>query len=115
MSQHFFRTACPKGEVEVVTGWDRPLKGFFLRVEVVQPESEEPQDDVPPIFDNLSLKVSHPKTFDYFQSALNKLGINLPEEMKQEILRDGSENKGNKVVEHKVEDGKYVRELHYEE
>lgn len=113
MSQHVFRTTLDDGRsVEVLSGWDRPLQGFFLVIEWLNApkDTEEPY-----LFSNLNMEESHPKAYDYFRKVLAEFGIIVPQQMIEEILRDGEENKGNKRVIHDVRDGNYVRVLQYEE
>ncbi len=112
MSQHVFKTILNDQEIAVLAGWDRPLQGFFLVIERID---HGDRDDDPYLFSNLDIRESHPKSFECFRNVLDEFGIAVPEEMIDEILRDGAVNMGNKRVLHEVRDGKYFRDVLYEE
>jgi hypothetical protein len=112
MSQHVFRTVLNGEKIEVFAGWDRPMSGFFLVIERIGYKDSNAE---PYLFSNLHMKEPHPKTFGYFKNVLEELGIKVPHEMLDEIIRDGTEDKGNKHVIHEIRDGEYVRKVLYEE
>lgn len=112
MSQHVFKTTLKGQKIEVLAGWDRPLQGFFLVIERI---GHGDRDDEPYLFSNLDMTESHPKSFDRFRNVLDEFGITVPMEMTDEIILDGTANKGNKRVLHEVRDGKYFRNVLYEE
>lgn len=101
MSQHVYDAIVGDRKIEVFMGWDRPLQGFFMVLE------EDGADDY--LFSNLYEPVTHPKTLDRFIEVLAGLGIALPDEMIAEMEQDKLDNAGNKLVQHRVEDGKYER------
>ena len=104
MSQHCFYTAHEKEEIQIVMGWDRPLQGYFM---VIQKDFD---GDIP-FWSNLDHEPSHPNNLDAFLSVLDKLNIKIPLQMIDEILEDGKNNMGNKVILHSIEDGIYTRKI----
>ena len=112
MSQHVFKTMLNGQKIEILAGWDRPLHGYFLVIEKI---GLRDRTAGPYLFSNLDMEESHPKSFDYFRNVLDEFGIMVPLEMIDEIIRDGSANKGNKRVVHEVKDGEYSRKVLYEE
>lgn len=93
MSQHTFTATTHNGrDVEVLTGWDRPLQGFFLVVQEVGARDDRY------VFSNLDLPVweSHPRDFDGFMRVLADLGIKVPQGLLEELLLDAALNVGNK-------------------
>lgn len=112
MSQHVFRTTLNGQKIEVLAGWDRPLRGYFLVIGLI---GHKDMIDEPYLFSNLDIPESHPKSFDYFREVLEEIGICVPQEMIEEIIRDGAVNKGNKRVRHEITDGNYSRNVLFEE
>ena len=94
MSQHIFISKTKDNKtVEVFTGWDRPLQGFFLVVEDVDDGGDQP------FFSNLDpecCSVSHPKVYEEFEAFLESMGICLPPGLMDELLEDQRLNVGNK-------------------
>jgi hypothetical protein len=112
MSQHVFNAMLNGEKIEVLAGWDRPLQGFFLVIQRIDP-GDRPIG--PYLFSNLDMGEPHPKSFDHFRNVLDEFGIRVPQEMVDEIIRDGAVNKGNKRVIHDVRDGEHYRKVLYEE
>ncbi|MBY0380194.1 MAG: hypothetical protein K2P99_07335 [Burkholderiales bacterium] len=108
MSQHHFFTLHENKKTHILLGWDRPLQGFFLVI-------ERDGDDVDiPFWSNLFIKESHPKKIDPFLLILKERGISLPDAVIEEVIKDGLENFGNKVVVHSYKNENYKRsELKY--
>ena len=103
MSQHHFFTLHDNKKTQILLGWDRPLQGFFLVI-------DRDGDNVDtPFWSNLYIKESHPKKIDSFLLVLKENGINLPEAVIQEVIKDGLENFGNKVVVHSYKNENYKR------
>ena len=99
MSQHFFKTNYKDRPVIVVMGWDKPLQGFFMFIEYC----DNNDDDY--VYSNLAdnaLKTYNglPPTIQHFIFVLSKLRLTVPEKMISEVCSDGSNNVGNKVVNH---------------
>lgn len=97
MSQHVLPTQCNGKAVEVLMGWDRPLQGFFLVIEVMDGESEEY------LYSNLEDPalmrwMGLPPTLDPFLAKLKELGITVPQQMVQEVEADARLNVGNRYV-----------------
>lgn len=63
------------------------------------------------LFNNLDEAVSHPRDFQVFRDALDRLGIYMPPEMLSEVEQDGITNMGNKLVEHSTRSGVYQRRV----
>jgi len=73
MSQVTFKTE----QAEIVAGWDRPLRGFFLSV--FNPDGDE---DHGSFYESLGDHQTHGgflPTVDYFKAVLTRLGIQAPE------------------------------------
>ncbi len=99
MSQVRFQawSGARRANVEVVTGWDRPLRHFFMTVW----QLGAAHDDDAPIFDNLA-EEKYPwgdMTLLDIAYELDRLKVTLPPELIRilEIHRD--HNEGNTVVE----------------
>lgn len=105
MSRHCFRTALQGRPISVDMGWDRPLRGFFM---VVQRDDANIEEETF-LYDNLAMADSHPFTLDQFLEELTRLNIAIPNEMIDEVRRDGVENAGNKCVEHRKDGSGYMR------
>jgi hypothetical protein len=111
MSQHHFETEFRNSRVDVVLGWDRPLRHFFLWVERCHNPAKAlasttasgtagNDDDVGQDFDyhNLDDLDSHQAGLDYFRDKLQMLGIQVPEVMFDQVLVDCEQNIGNRYV-----------------
>lgn len=82
MSQRFF--TCVDKKLKVMTGWDRPLKTFFLNV--------FQDDDI--IYSNLS-DFKFKNDIDYVFDKINSFALNIPSELKDDLLRDKNNDEGN--------------------
>lgn len=97
-----------KGEkVNVLTGWDRPLQGFFLVIEAA--------NDDRVIYCNLDdPKLSGcgglPSSFDYFQQVTTGLGVVVPAQVWKNLQGDQIANRGNAYTIYSP-DGSVVRQL----
>ena len=98
MSQHYYETML-RGQAAIVTmGWDRPLQGFFLIIEVgAADEFEEP------FYSNLNDRNLRafgglPPTLGYFKTKLVELGLVVPDRVFKEVDEDGCANVGNRHV-----------------
>ena len=98
MSQHYFETTLQDQPAIVMMGWDRPLSGFFLTIEVgADNEVEEP------FYSNLTdgnlvAFRGFPPSIGYFKTKLAELGLAVPDRMFQEVEEDGCANVGNQQV-----------------
>lgn len=93
MSQHYFPAKSKDGRsFEVLTGWDRPLHGFFLVIEEVGSEDDDH------IFSNLNAPPGvemHPKTYDRFKEFMDSVGVELPPGLMDALQEDKRTNAGN--------------------
>lgn len=114
MSQHKFITTHGDSEIVVTMGWDRPLQGFFMSIIKVnaEPSASETEDKDNPVylFNCLDQHDSHPREITGYLFELIDREIVIPQEMLNELLSDSTHNIGNKIVEHRYVNGKYVRE-----
>lgn len=106
MSRHRFKIEKDGRPILVDMGYDRPLRGFFM----VVARADAGDDEDTYLYDNLSQETSHPGTLAPFLEALDRLKIQIPEQMIVEIEFDQKMNIGNKYVEHSItNDGGYLR------
>lgn len=115
MSLHKFTTQLRNIELVVTMGWDRPLQGFFMTIiqtnlEPASADKKDEEDDEACLFNNLEQQVSHPQGIEAYLFELEHRGIEVPEKMINEVLADGMQNVGNKIVEHTRVNGIYNRE-----
>jgi hypothetical protein len=110
MSQHTFNAVSNGVQVEVLTGWDRPLGGFFLVVmkvmvyddddELMSSNEDISEEDINDdfLFTNLNMpddQSSHPTTYDDFSAQLSKMGILLPAGLHAALQADKENDAGN--------------------
>lgn len=100
MSQHYFYTKHENEESKITMGWDRPLQGYFMVI-----EKNSDKDD--PFWSNLDYEKSHSKELDDFLSKLDQFKIKIPQQMIDEIIRDGKNGEGNKEIIDYIEKGIY--------
>jgi len=115
MSLHKYTTQPRNIELVVTMGWDRPLQGFFMNIiqtnlEPASSGEKTEEDEEVFLFNNLEQQVSHPKGIEAYLFELEHRGIEVPEQMINEVLADGMHNVGNKIVEHTRVNGIYNRE-----
>ena len=110
MSRHILNSVYHERPIQVVLGWDRPLRGFFCTVQWLDDES----DGAGFLYANLDDEstVNGFADLPYFRAKLVDLGVEVPERMYQEVERDGRTNRGNKHVVYQS-DGTF-RVLHEE-
>lgn len=104
MSQHVLKTQHDGRPVKVLMGWDRPLQGFFMVIERMDPRAPDvnmPDDDGEEsyLYCNLDHEDSHPITLTPFLKVLSDLGIKVPDAMIKDVRCDGVDNMGNKCVD----------------
>lgn len=104
MSQHRFECVIDGQKVDVLMGWDRPLSGFFMVVQVLTPNG-----DGEFLYSNLNNRVAHPPDMDDYLDWLYEHDVQLPAPMIEEIEMDAAEDVGNKYVRHSLVDGEHVR------
>lgn len=115
MSQHKFITMHNGSEIVVTMGWDRPLQGFFMFIMEVDSKpliagETENEDEPVYLFNCLDQHDAHPREISGYLFELIDREIVIPQEMLNELLSDSTHNVGNKIVEHRYVNGKYVRE-----
>lgn len=108
MSQHHFYTIHQDQKTHVLMGWDRPLQGYFMVI-------TKGKECIEPFWSNLSQEESHPKTIMPYIAVLDQFSIKIPQQMIIEILEDGANNVGNKVVVHTLDNSGYSRNVASEE
>lgn len=106
MSRHYFQTTYAEKPVEVLMGFDRPLNGFFMVIDYLEPEDDK---DDGYIYSNIQEENPHPNSLTPYLKKLAELDISIPAEMIQEIEIDGAFRMGNKHVRHAVVNGTYTR------
>lgn len=122
MSRHIFFTSHKSFEISVQLGWDRPLSGYFLVVEkerISIPSDDEPDMHVECyLYSNLEDKdlfksLGMCRDLSYFETKLRELRIKVPQQIFDNVRRDGESNMGNKFVVYRMENGMLVTEQKY--
>lgn len=118
MSQHLFDSVYNDRPIRVMMGFDRPLNGFFMNIQYVEsppnPQSgeasvdpalddEESEPDEGFIYDSL---VGSGDDLSDYRSALQSLGIVVPESIFREVQKDADNSTGNRVTRH-FADGRF--------
>lgn len=95
MSQHVFESQHQGKQISILMGWDRPLQGFFMVIEV-----NDSEDYLYTNLDDPKLAPFHglPASLDHFIEKLGELGLAIPARMMQEIQDDAFANAGNRYV-----------------
>lgn len=95
MSQHVFASEYQGKPISILMGWDRPLQGFFMVIEV-----DGADEYIYTNLDDPTLAPFHglPDSIDHFVEKLGELGLALPARMVQEIQNDSLANVGNRYV-----------------
>ena len=111
MSVHTFTTQHGDDEIVVTMGWDCPLQGFFMTI-VKKTKTGEADNEHNPVylFNCLDQQDAHPREISGYLFELGHQDIVIPQEMLNELLSDSRHNIGNKIVDHRYVNGKYVRE-----
>lgn len=107
MSQHYCSTQYQSRSVEVVLGYDRPLRCFFMTVthaEAADIDSPDDSSDQPAEKAVYSYLADPSGAFnhdlDYYRAKLLSLGILVPESMFRETRQDAINNVGDRMVQH---------------
>jgi len=114
MSQHYFNTQQAGTPVKVLLGWDRPLGHYFMVIEktaaAVASESastaaqcegdddDDGDDDDGYLYSNLNELDPFGLSLDHFRGVLSDLGIQVPEQMFEQIELDSAMRVGNRHV-----------------
>ena len=99
MSQHTYTTSYKGQEVRILMGFDRPLQGFFMDIDV---QSSFQSIPLYACSEDSALRETFgmSKSIDHFLQKLVALGLKIPEAMLLEVQKDGEENAGNVVKNH---------------
>jgi hypothetical protein len=106
MSQHKIELDYRGKTVEVLIGWDRPLQGYFLVVDWLDADTDEP------IYSNLNdpaFDANHgvAPSLEMLMKRLIAMDIDLPATVIGNVLMDGVRNIGNCEVKYS-KDGEAV-------
>lgn len=95
MSQHLYQSDYRGQPVTILMGWDRPLQGFFMVIELQQTEGyvycnlDDPE---------LLAFGGFADNLDHFGRKLAELGLSVPPVMIEQIENDAAGNVGNRHV-----------------
>lgn len=113
MSQHSFETTYKGRPISIVAGWDKPLQGFYLFIELLDAtgDDDEEEEDYY-LYSNLgdaelAAYYGLPPTFDYFVNKLTSFGLKIPDRMYDEIMKDQRQNVVNRRVGYNA-DGTFI-------
>lgn len=99
MTQHIFNTEYQGRPVRLLSGWDRPLRAYFLVIEFAGDEEEDESYLYSNLSDpNLITTLGMCRDLAYFQEVLGGFGIVVPESMLSQIELDQLRNTGNAVT-----------------
>lgn len=117
MSQHLIKATHNGKPITILSGYDRPLRGFFLVVDLDEDDPafvpSDENDDEGMLYSNLwdpeLIEFGGlPPDYEHFDKALKELGLTIPDRMREEILKDQLNNTGNRVVHYKYEGSELV-------
>jgi len=104
MSQHYFSGVLDKGdEVDVLTGWDRPLQQFFLVITAKAGNSNYQESDGI-VYSNLFDIEALGQDWEYYSGVLSRYHIIAPDDLERALYSDRENNAGN-VVRHWDDEG----------
>ena len=95
MSQHVYPSAYKGQPVNIVVGWDRPLQGYFLNVELTEVDGfvytscSDPQ---------LIYSRGFAESLTPFNEKLDELGLSLLLAVIEQVELDAAANAGNRYV-----------------
>lgn len=91
MTQHIYTANAADGQkVDILIGWDRSLRGFFMEV-----EAAGAGDDDGYLYSNLENKDSFPQVLAPYLDWLKAQGIGVPEGLVSQLKLDQRLNAGN--------------------
>jgi len=99
MSQHWFPATLANGlNVMVLAGYDRPLEGYFLVVQLKDGDDEFVYSnlDDPALAGSLGFS----SDFEYFERRLSELGAKVPDSVAAAVRDDCHRRIGNRHVEY---------------
>jgi alcohol dehydrogenase YqhD (iron-dependent ADH family) len=92
MSRHHFNTQLGDKPVQLVIGWDRPMKQYFFNVHDLSPNAD---DDV--IASSMDMDQQDLYDVDGIVEKLKELGITPPQKMVDEVQADEVNSIGNRM------------------
>jgi hypothetical protein len=96
VSRHYFDCEHLGQPLRITLGYDPPLNEYFLQVQSLKCEQQDPTF--------LYASVDDPKALvndlEYFHEQLAALGLSAPESLFEAVELDAARRVGNKVVEH---------------
>jgi len=111
MSQHYFNTQQASTSVKVLLGWDRPLGHYFMVIEKIATvvvtelasgaqhrdgDDDDEGDDDGYLYSNLNEVDPFGLSLDHFRGVLADLGIQVPEQMFEQVELDRDMRVGNR-------------------
>lgn len=102
MSRHLYDCKWNDQPIQVVVGYDRPLKNFFLHIAWLNESTGAPMAYV----SELDLAYD-PDDLHSIRKFLDKVRISTPEPLWTEVAHDAALNVGNRVVRH-LSDGSMI-------
>lgn len=110
MSQHNFASTYAGQSVNILMGWDRPLRGFFMVIELTDSKKNGH------VYSNLADPelfscMGMPDSLDHFTEKLDALNLTVPQAMIEQIEIDAAMNRGNRHVWY-APDGTITRDIH---
>lgn len=95
MSQHIYPSSYKGLPITILMGWDRPLQGFFMVIELEEAEGLIYSNlDDPKLIPFGGL----PDSLEHFSEKLDELGLSVPQAMIEQIELDAAANVGNRHV-----------------
>jgi hypothetical protein len=95
MSQHILKTEHEGKPVQLIIGWDRPLRQFFYSLQDLSPGAEDPV-----LGTSMMLNQSELHSLDPIIEDLKELGITPPAKMLEEVQADAANNVGNRIEQY---------------
>ena len=92
MSQHHFDASYKGTPAQVVAGYDRPLREFFVRISL--------KDSPEIIYSSLYEPMADWSSADAVEAALTRRRIQIPERFIAQLRLDQANNTGNLVMRH---------------
>lgn len=95
MSQHTYPSTYKGQPITILMGWDRPLQGFFMVIELEKVEGCVYCNLDDPLLSSVG---GLPDSLGHFTDKLDELGLSVPHNMIQQIELDAAANLGNRHV-----------------
>ncbi len=103
MSQHILSTIYKAQEIVVVTGWDRPMQGYFMFIQKVFEHRNGNQGEDVFLYSNLSdFQLAEvgglSQSMEYFVKKLAEFNLQFPPVILKNVASDRCDNVGNRIV-----------------